>query len=628
MAKHGPRFPDRIIARLNLWTRLVLVLTIGFVMLFGVFSLVSLRVLDDSTQRILMERQVIAQMSAQQYDELLIQAYSELDKATSFAALDPGAPDLANENRLLAQAYDRLGNFSLGVVFLDAHGRVVLAEPAEGRPIGADYSGFPFIAQVMQTKQRNISDPFRDPTTGKPAVAVTIPVFDSRGELMSMLSGWIDLTTYTMLAPVEQARKLGSTGHAELVDEHGIVIASTEGYEDALTPGDHLQYYRRMLAANQSGVEDVPVDSRGVHAGEMHVMAFAPLTVAHWGMAVGGSDAETFAPVRELQRDIFAFGAISFVIIFVTTLLGARLLVQPVKVLTRAASQIAEGDLSSPVRLTTGGEIGMLAESFEAMRVRLQQSRAEITAWGSELETRVQERTRELGALNAELQRQEVERRQLLQRVIGAQEEERTRVARELHDETGQALTALLLSLDAVEANLPASSDPVREPLQRAKTLTQNALRELRAIIYDLRPSALDDLGLVPAIRRFAEERLESLDVRLTMETQGWPRERLDPAVETVLFRVMQEALNNIAQHADACSVRIALETNHTSLMARVDDDGNGFDPAAPRGRWGLIGMRERLNLIGGEIQVTSAPDRGTQIEIRIPREKRNQAHG
>ena len=615
------RLLEARVSRLNLWTRLVLVLTAGFVTLFGVFSLVSLRVLDNSTQRILAEREVIAEIAAQRYDDLLSQAYYELDQATTFAAFNPSAPDLSNEKHMLAQAYGRLGTFSLGVVFLDPQGRAVLVEPADGQMIGADYAGFPFIAQVLRTQQRSISDPFIDPRTGKPAVAVTIPILGANQRILSMLSGWIDLTAPAMRTPVEQARKLGETGHAELVDAHGMVIASTEGHGDVLQPGDHRQFYLRMLATHDEGVETVPEES-GPHAGEMHVMAFAPLTMTHWGIAVGGTEAETFAPVRELQSAIFLFGALSFVAIFLATLWGARLLVRPVKALTHAAKRMADGDLSHSITLGTGGEIGVLADSFETMRAHLQQSHTELTGWSTELERRVLERTRELETLYAALQREEGERRQLLERVINAQEEERIRVARELHDETGQALTALLMSLDSVEAGDSELSVSLRERLARTKRLTQDALRNVRSLIYDLRPAALDDLGLVPAIRRFAEQHLEPLGITLSLQTHAWPKTRLPLSVETVLFRVMQEAINNVARHANARHTRIIFEADALGIIARVEDDGEGFEPATPRAGLGLVGMRERANLIGGRVEVRSAPGGGTQVEICIPLQK------
>ncbi len=617
-----PTFLLQIISRLNLWTRLVIGLTVGFAMLFGVFSLVSLRVLDDSTQRILTEREVIAQMAARRYDELLIQGFNELDKATTFAAFDPHATDLSNEKHILAHTYGRLGSFSLGVVFLDARGRVVLSEPDDGPTVVADYSTFPFIAQVIHTGQRNISDPFHDPRTGRHAVALTIPILDRDRRLTSMLSGWIDLSSPVMLTAVEQARKLGQTGHAELVDDHGTVIATTESESHPLAPGEHEHFYLRMLATNRVGVDNV-VEEAGAHAGEMHVMAFAPLTVTNWGIAVGGTEAETFAPVRQLQTYIFLFGMLSFAIIFLATLVGARLLVHPVEVLTRAAQEIASGNLDNPVQLSEGGEIGALAEAFETMRVQLQHSLAEIRAWSNELEARVKERTQALESLNAELRHEQDERQQLLKHVITAQEEERKRVARELHDETGQGLTALLLSLEAVENNLTADTpSSLRAQLSRTRALTENSLRDLRKLIRDLRPSALDDLGLIPAIRWYAENHLEPRGVNVTVAATRW-NGRLPPPIETVLFRMMQEAVNNIARHATAHNVSITLEADEGGCHACVEDDGQGFSPGAAHpseeSGWGLVGMRERANLIHGKVQIESAPGAGTRVLIDVP---------
>lgn len=610
------------VARLNLWTRLVLVLTIGFALLFGVFSLVSLRVLDDSTQRILTEREVIAEMGAQRYDELFAQAFDELEKAPAFASFDPASSDLSHEQLMLAHLYGPQSIFSLEVLLLDSHGHVVLTKPEDAHAVGADYTVFPSIAQAMQTGKRSISDPFLDPRTGKATVALTIPILNRDSHLISMLSGWIDLSSPMMLTAVEQARSLGKTGHAELVDGSGMVIASTESDSAALMPGDHRAYYLQMLAANRVAVNSV-VEERGPHAGDMHVMAFAPLTVAHWGIAVGGTEAETLAPVRELQTAIFVFGTLSFGLIFLATLIGARLLVHPVKVLTTAAQEIAAGNLEEPIQLSEGGEIGVLAEAFESMRSRLRQSLAEIRAWSDELEVRVQDRTHELEALNAELRREQQERQLLLQHVITAQEDERKRVARELHDETGQALTGLLMSLEAVEQNLtPETPAALRAQLNRTRGLTEESLRDLRRIIRDLRPTALDDLGLIPAIRWYAENHLEPLGIAVRVAAAHW-NGRLDPPVETVLFRMAQEAVNNIARHATARKVTITLEGDERGCHVRVEDDGQGFDPGAARSAdesgWGLVGMRERANLIHGQVRVESAPGAGTRVFIEVP---------
>src|SRR5206468_3563203 len=135
-------------------------------------------------------------------------------------------------------------------------------------------------------------------------------------------------------------------------------------------------------------------------------------------------------------------------------------------------------------------------------------------------------------------------------------------------------------------------------------------------------PTALDDLGLVPAIRRYAAQHLEPLGIDLILDAQPWPRARLEPALETVLFRIMQEAINNVARHAQAQHVRVSLKADAAGVNVCVDDDGRGFDPATPREGLGLVGMRERVNLVGGRVEVHSTPGRGTQVEICIPLQK------
>ena len=612
---------------MSLWTRLVLMLTLGFLTLFGVFALVSWTILDDSTHHILLHREVIAQMAARRYDEILSQTYYELDKATSFGDFDPSVLDYADERQLLAYTFSRGGSSSLGIVFLDAQGRVILAEPDQGLA-GMDFSTYPFIAQVIRTGGRNVSSPFRDPRTQKPVVALTIPIRDSNQRTVSMLSSWIDLSDPAMTSPIAEARDLGETGHAEMFDEHGTVIVSTEGESGSLMPGDHLQFFLRMLALDQPGSEDVPEDY-GPHAGEMHEMAFAPLSVAHWGVAVGSTEVEAFADLRELQRDIFVFGSLSFGAILLLTLRGTRQLIQPVKSLTGAARRIETGDLSSPIEVSATGEIGTLEQSFEAMRIQLQKSHAELTAWREVLESRVRQRTRELEKLNADLQRSESVRAQLMENVIDAQEEERKRLARELHDNFAQSLTAVSVMLRSLAHTTPVEAAAVHSQLDAMQALVTGALDQTSQWIRDLRPPMLDDLGLVPAIRSFADARLETSGARVHVESSGLER-RLPPALELTLFRVAQEAVSNIARHAHARVVEIRIDLYEDGpLVMHVADDGLGFIPAmylSPsdglRGM-GLLSMRERIALVGGSLTIDSTPRRGTRIRAEVPLNER-----
>lgn len=223
-----------------------------------------------------------------------------------------------------------------------------------------------------------------------------------------------------------------------------------------------------------------------------------------------------------------------------------------------------------------------------------------------------------------EVQRREELHRQLLVKVIGAQEEERKRIARELHDESAQALTALLMSLESLEEALPRRSSAVRRRLERTHSLTVAALAETRRLIHDLRPMALDELGLVPAIRSYAENRLTDPEVKVRLETVGL-RERLAPELETILFRIFQEAINNCAKHAKARNVVIHLEQQGDRVVGWVEDDGVGFDVdvvlEARTGdlALGLLGMQERANLVGGHLEISSQPGQGTCIRVELP---------
>jgi signal transduction histidine kinase len=203
-----------------------------------------------------------------------------------------------------------------------------------------------------------------------------------------------------------------------------------------------------------------------------------------------------------------------------------------------------------------------------------------------------------------------------LRRVVEAQELERRRLARELHDQTGQELTSILLGLRAVE---DAADSPTREhALQNVRSQVVETLHDVRRLAVELRPKALDDFGLVPAVERLAESFVEQTGLRLDVEAQLGP-ERLSSDVETALYRMVQEALTNVVKHAQARSVSIVLTNARGTLTAVIEDDGRGFDPEAAREGMGLDGMRERLGLIAGKLGIESRPGGGTTLVAKVP---------
>ena len=202
-----------------------------------------------------------------------------------------------------------------------------------------------------------------------------------------------------------------------------------------------------------------------------------------------------------------------------------------------------------------------------------------------------------------------------LRRVMEAQELERRRLARELHDQTGQELTSVLLGLKAVEE---AKSDAERaEALAGVREQVVGTLHDVRRIAVELRPKALDDFGLVAALERLRETFSEQTGMRVDLESQI--RERLPTHVETALYRIVQEALTNIVKHAQASAVSIVLARKANVVTAVIEDDGRGFNLAGTREGLGLLGMGERLALLGGKLKIESSHGAGTTIVAEVP---------
>jgi len=220
-------------------------------------------------------------------------------------------------------------------------------------------------------------------------------------------------------------------------------------------------------------------------------------------------------------------------------------------------------------------------------------------------------------------QRQQL--RALNKKLIDVQETERKQLARELHDEMGQALTMISINLATVQQELPPHANAtIKRQLAEAAQLTQYTLDQVRELSFNLRPAILDDLGLIPTLQKYLKRYSANVNIETRFEATGI-EERLPITVETALFRIVQEALTNIARYAKAKTVRIALEHGESSVIATVEDDGQGFDIAQvfkhddPMRGTGLIGMRERAFVLGGTFSIESELGEGTKLVIEIP---------
>lgn len=227
-------------------------------------------------------------------------------------------------------------------------------------------------------------------------------------------------------------------------------------------------------------------------------------------------------------------------------------------------------------------------------------------------------------ALSDMLARLEGESRHYSSRLLNSIEDERRRIGRELHDETSQTLAATLINLEIAEKGLRTSPIEVRERVAHSKQLLVHALEQIKLLIYDLRPSTLDDLGLVPALRWYIDSHLRSAGFELEVDFEN-AKVRLPGEAETALYRVAQEALANVVRHAGATHVTVKLETHEGYGSLAIIDNGRGFDKltVAPGGEnphgVGLLSMQERVELLGGQMSIDTEWGRGTRVHAVVP---------
>ena len=386
-----------------------------------------------------------------------------------------------------------------------------------------------------------------------------------------------------------------------ILDADGAVLAHT-------FPGAVPSYVR---SANRAGggsptvavvylggerIRDTAVPIVGGRAGTLHL---------------GLTEARLRNSVAALKWRLLLIAIIVSLAGLVAALMFTSRIIEPMDDLVNVAGALARGDSWHRASIVSGDEIGRLGAAFNAMAESLEQT------------------SQENSRLLVELRAKESMRVRLLDQVIGAQEDERRRVARELHDGTGQSLTAILISLRVLEEASQdcagcSQSGSVRSHAEGARAVASQTLDEVRRLARDLRPAVLDDLGLPAALERCSKEFARMCNIPIDYQVVGMDDVRLLPQVETALYRIAQEALTNAARHSGAHSVNLALERHGDSIHVVVEDDGSGFDVEARLANLngsglGLFGMKERAGLVGGTLTVESVPGFGTTVFVQVP---------
>ncbi len=577
----------------NIGRRMLLLAAVSMLPVLIALAVSGVMTVRESQRWLSEERQFLADSIVSHVDYVLQENEQRLSDVQFAAGVNIADSTNEPEQTALHAAY--LGSLFDTVFITDRNGRVILVEPSRPALVGKDLSGVAPIAAALSVNRIVISDLVADDTPN-PDIYIVSPLRSVSGQLVGLVAGTMDPTTPALRGLIPTFR-MGEGMVIDIVDGSGTVITSTAPSR-ALT----------TMASGDKGLV---------------TMAALDVTGISWQVAVSQPTSTAFAPVEALGATFLFAGLASVVLVFFLSLGMARSLVDPVRRLNTAAQIISRGNLDQPVPSLGSDEIGELSRSFDTMRAELRRSVNQISEWNRQLEERIEERTRLLQASYREIEAKDAMRTHLLQKVLMAQEEERKRVARELHDETTQSILGLSMRLEAAAALPDTEVAKIKALVSDVRNLAVTTLDSVHKIIFDLRPSVLDDLGLLSAIRWYAQNRLEPRGVKTRVEVTGDERV-LPPQIEITLFRVAQEAMTNIVRHAEAKHVFITVDYLDGSIALEVEDDGRGFDPAVraehPSGLGvGLMGMRERVELLGGTFDLESRPKGGTRIRVEVP---------
>ena len=498
----------------------------------------------------------------------------------------------------LSQSNDDFGNLmnstDIGTIFLDRALRLKLFTPRAcdiyslipsdiGRPlsdingqiaVGDLTTGLEHVLATLQPIQREIQT-----FTGRWYLMNILPYRTSEDRIEGVILTFLDITGRKeaegrLRLSEERLRLL-----IESVTDYSIIIQDIEGRIEVWNPGAERMFGFTEAEAVGQSIEIIftPEDrAQGAHLAEMKM-----------AREQGVAKDERW----HLRRD------------------GSRFYVSGVLTSLRDAGLI--------------GYAKIARDMTESKRTEVELRRVH-----EELEQRVAERTSELAAANEALLQENAERRrierarlQLLRQLVRVQDDERRRIARDIHDHLGQQSTALRLKLEALKA-LCARYDELCEPIEQTQAVAARLDADVDFLAWELRPAALDDLGLAPALANFVKEWSKHYGVPADSHTTGMGNQRPSPEVEINLYRIAQEALNNTLKHAQASRVDVLLERRDHSVVLIIEDNGVGFDPEekfeADKGL-GLLGMRERTALLGGTLEIEAAPHQGTTIFARVP---------
>ncbi len=572
--------PHSLSDRLNsLRVQAVLWLLLPFALLLLIILAVTTLAYQQVVNSLIIARdREIAVVAAERISEKL-QNYADI---LTVLGNDPGlrADDEARRLAVLRGASEQLAPFDGGVFILDASGQLVASLAPAGvkqAPVNLE----PYFRSVRTLQVPAFSDILDQPDQADSVLAVLAPIGGSTGDVVGALVGVFQLKNQQLGGDIQRLR-IGERGLAYLVDRQGRAIY----HPDASLLGQDLRreaVVQRVLQGDHNALVATAGD-------EQVVYGYASVAASGWGLITRESFATLTAPVRPYLGTALWVLGLGLLLGLFWLALGAQRITEPINRLAAQAVRLAAG---AEVTHVDGGairELQTLAQAFDDMAQQVAGSRAAQRSYVAAL-TRTQE-------------------------------DERRRIARELHDGTVQALVAIGRRLEYLEGS--AQNPELVGQLAALRQEVGAAAAEVRRFSHELRPLVLEDLGLTPALRYLANQLHEQHGIQVTLTVRGALR-GLTGDQELALFRIFQETLTNVAKHAQATGASALLESDAEGVLLQVSDNGRGFtqalstDDFARRGHFGLIGIQERAQRLGGRLEIESQPGQGATVRVWLP---------
>jgi signal transduction histidine kinase len=581
----------------SLKTRLYLLVSLAFIPITLLIFYVAEEQKAAEEEAIFQKTMALARAAANEEDQKLESTRNLLTVVAHIVVIAEGQPDklsgLLVDLSMQSKAYE-----SFGILNLD--GRLVASSDPSRTDHG--YSHKAWFSNVLRDKKMVMGQYHGAHINGEPVLYVAVPALDHRRQIVAVAFAalnlnWINRTIFKQLAELPEGSRL------TLLDNNQGVLSYDVDAGQWSVPQNFNPALRREMAGRQSGTLSAS-DENGVQ----QIYAFAPLASTFRDRRVSivleiPEELALAASRRIFTRNVALLVVSALIALLSIWWASDVFILRRVRAMVRASRQLAAGDLSSRIgKIGVRDELSHLAGAFDEMAASLQERIArEAQVMASLAQSR--EQLRNLAAYQQDVR-----------------EQERIRIAREIHDQLGQSLTIMSMDLTWIKKHMPKRSLTIDEKISGMLTVIDDALVRLHTVTAELRPVILDDFGLAAAIEWQVEEYSHRIGIDCRMVPTGFEPE-LPKGQATALFRIFQEILTNIMRHAQAKNVEVKLAAGNGDLILQVRDDGRGItesevnDPEA----FGLLGIRERLYPFGGQVTFDGRPGLGTLVTVRLP---------